>query len=147
MVTLSNFFRACKRALSNYLSIPTHQTDYTQRIYQKPIIKAHVYYLTCLYFYQNRFEVCQYCSTKLFQKANPITVSDMETFLQKIVTKIKNWYMEESKDLSVEISKKRMDSFFDNLAYEVKIDKENGPIPFTTSSLNNQLADYAAQTA
>jgi hypothetical protein len=147
MVALFNLFKASKRALSNYLSIPTHQNDYTQRIYQKPIIKAHVYYLTCLYFYQNRFEVCQYCSNKLFHKANPTTVSDMESFLQKVVTKIKNWYLEESKELSVEISKKRMDSFFDNLAYEVKIDKENGPIPFSETSINNQLTDYAIQLA
>src|SRR5271165_6749961 len=45
---------------------------------------------------------------------NPRLVDELETFYQKIVTKIKNWYTEESKNLSVEISTKKTEAFFGN---------------------------------
>ena len=59
----------------------------------------------------------------------------MEGFYQKIVTKIKNWYTSESKDLSIEVSRKQMDAYFGGLAVDLGIDVE-GQIPFSSKAID-----------
>jgi hypothetical protein len=60
---------------------------------------------------------------------------EMESFFMRVVNKIKNWYTTESKDLSVEVSKKSMDGFFKSLEIELGIDSEDGPVPFGSRAI------------
>ena len=122
-----------KRALNNYLELPTHSNDYTQIIYKRQIIRAHMFYLALLYFYQNdsKFFIIKDYSKSLLKIASTNLVSEYESFYQKIITKTKNWYLDESKNLSQELSSKKLDNYFNNLAIELGIDIEQGNIPFT----------------
>jgi hypothetical protein len=56
----------------------------------------------------------------------------------KIVTKFKNWYVEESKEMSSEVSSRKLDAFFMTLATGLGIDAD-GKTPFTS-----QAIDWAA---
>ena len=75
-------------------------------------------------------------SKNLNKIASPRLVEELQSFYQKIVTKIKNWYTEESRNLTVEISKRRTDAFFANLATEQGIDTTEGQVPLSTKSIN-----------
>jgi hypothetical protein len=70
-------------------------------IFKKPIIRAHVYSLGLLHFYQNenRESARVASSTSLHKIANPKLVEEVQVFCQKVVTKMKNWYAEESDSL------------------------------------------------
>jgi hypothetical protein len=91
-----------------------------------------------LHFYQseNRRPARGDFSTSLNKNASPRLVDDTQTFYQKVVTKIKNWYTEESKNLTVEISSKKMDAFFIMLASEVGVEMVDGVTPFSPTSLD-----------
>lgn len=137
IVFVSNLHKAMKRGLENYLKLPTHAESNAPTIFVKPIVRAHTFYLALLHFCQSdkRSSVRTDFSTSLTKKANPRLVDDVENFYQKVVTKIKNWYTDESKSLTVEISKKRMDSFFASLAIEIGVDPA-GPAPFSATSID-----------
>jgi hypothetical protein len=64
---------------------------------------------------------------------------------QKIITKTRNWYTEESKSLSVEISKRKLDEYFAHLATELGIDTLEGMLPFSDRAIDwkdYEMADY-----
>lgn len=137
IVFTSNLLKAAKRGLTNYLERPTHANSYAPIIFKKPIVRVHVYYLALLYFYQNKNKkyVRADFSRTLNKIANPRLVDELESFYQRIITKIRDWYTKESKNLSVEISKRRMDSYFAGLAIESGIDTR-GAAPFSATSID-----------
>ncbi len=76
--------------------------------------------IALMYFYQNgnKSSVREDFSTSLYKIASPRLVDEVQGFYLKVVTKTKKWYTEESKDLSIEIGKRKLDTFFDGLGTE-----------------------------
>jgi len=138
IVFTSNLLKAMKRGLINYLELPTHVSSYAPIIFKKPIVRMHVYYLALLYYYQNdnKMFVRSDFSKALNKIASPKLVEELQSFYQKVVTKIKNWYTDESKKLTLEISKRRIDDFFAGLAIEMGVDTTEGTIPFSATSID-----------
>lgn len=137
IIFVSNLYKAMKRGLNTYLELPTHANSYAPIIFKKSIIRAHVYYLALLYFYQNdnKWSARADFSIKLLKIASPKLVDDLQSFYQKVVSKTKNWYTEDSKNLTVEISKRRRQEFFGTLGNELGIDDSEGSKPFSTKSI------------
>jgi hypothetical protein len=148
MIFVSNLFRAMKRGLNTYLDLPAHANSNAPVIFKKPIVRQHVYRLALLYFYQNgkRAAVREEFCNSLTKIANARLVDEVQTFYQRIVSKIKTWYTEESQNLKVEISKRRMDAFFDNLATELGIDQD-GAAPFSASGIDGAPPSYKTRAA
>jgi hypothetical protein len=63
-------------------------------------------------------------------------VDELQSFYQKVVTKTKIWYTKESNNLTVEVSKRRTDSFFESLAVDLALDESGGASPFTETSID-----------
>jgi len=137
IVFVSNLFKAMKRGLNTYLEIPVHANSNAPLIFKKPIVRINAYYLALLYFYQsdNKESIRSDFSISLNKTASSKLVDDVQTFYQKIVTKIKNWYTDESKGFDREISKAKMTAFFGNLATELGVDSE-GVVPFSATSID-----------
>ena len=53
IVFVSNLYKAMKRGLNTYLELPVHANSNAPVIFKKPILRAHVFYLAQLHFYQN----------------------------------------------------------------------------------------------
>jgi hypothetical protein len=138
IVFCTNIQKAIKRGLIVYLEQPTLANSIAPKIFQKPLIRAFLSRLALLYYYQNpdREWVRRDFSTKLFKKASPILVDEMQKFYLKVVSKTKNWYTDESKGLTSEVSKRNMDSFFGGLEIGLGIDGVSGSIPFSGSSID-----------
>ena len=87
-----------------------------------------MYRLALLHFYQTagRAAARAEYSKSLNKIAAPKLVEDAQTFYQKIVLRTRTWYTEESKNLSVEIGKKKTDLFFDTCASELGLDPTEG---------------------
>ncbi|MBE0552004.1 MAG: AIPR family protein [Ignavibacterium sp.] len=132
-----NMFKALKRGLNNYLSLPTHQNSNAPSIFKKNMIRMHTFYLGLLYFYQNenKWSLRQgYCET-LSKIANPKLVEESQAFYRSIVSQVKQWYTTESRDMSKDVSTKAMDDFFKDKAIELGLDSD-GRIPFTNNSID-----------
>ncbi len=138
IIFASNLLKAMKRGLNKYLELPTHANSNAPIIFKKPIIRIHVYYLALLYFYrsENKRTVRADFSKNLNKNANSRLVDELQSFYQRVVTKTKNWYTEESRNLTVEVSKRRVDGFFESLAVELGLDFTDGASPFTETSIN-----------
>ena len=138
IVFCANLQKAIKRGLYVYLEQPTLAASTAPKIFQKPLVRAYLSRLALLYFYQNpdREWVRRDFSGKLFKKASPTLVDEMQKFYLKVVSKTKNWYTDESKGLTAEVSKRNMDLFFDGLEVELGIDGAGGSIPFSESSID-----------
>jgi hypothetical protein len=137
IIFVSNLYKAMKRGLNTYLELPVHANSNAPVIFKKPILRANVFYLALLHFYQNdrRRSARADFSTWLCKKANPRLVDEMEGFYQKIVTRIKTWYTTESADLEKEVGRKQMDAYFGGLAIELGIEIE-GQIPFSSTAID-----------
>lgn len=139
IVFVSNLFKSMKRGLNTYLDLPTHASSNAPAIFKKPIVRAHTYYLALLYFYQspNKRFVRSSFSTSLTKIASTKLVDELQSsFYPKVVTRIKNWYTEESKNLESEVSKKKMENFFSTMAIELGIDTVEGAVPFSAKSID-----------
>jgi hypothetical protein len=138
IVFVSNLFRAMKRGLNKYLEIPTHANSNAPVIFKKPIMRHHVYRLALLHFYQNggRASARSDYSNSLAKIASPKLVDDVQSFYQRVVLRTRTWYTEESRDLTAEISKKKVDAFFENFAFELGLDPNEGVLPFTPAGLD-----------
>lgn len=138
IILTANLLKAVRRGLNRYLELPTHANGHAPLIFKKPIVRAHAYYLALLYFYQrdNKRWVRAEFSRSLNKIASPRLVEESQPFYQKVVTRVKNWYLEASKGLAGEVSKKSMDRFFDEVATELGIDSDGGRVPFTPRSLD-----------
>ncbi len=137
IVLLQNLYRAIKRALYNYLKKPAHLNDTSQIIFSKPIVKAYVYHVAIIYYYQmpQKESIRHDYSQKLFKIASPTLVSDVESFYLKCIAKIKSWYVEESKGLDNDLSSKKLDKYFTSLLIELGIDANSSLMPFTSNSI------------
>jgi hypothetical protein len=118
--------------------MPTHASnDYTQQIFKKPIIRINSYYLALIYYYQNsnKWQIRHDFSTTLLKKASPILSDDLQSFYMKIISKIRTWYLAESKSLTVDPSQKKMESFFTGLFSELGLDR-NDVLPFSSKTID-----------
>ena len=137
-VFCSNLHKAIKRGLNVYLEQPTYANSNAPKIFIKPMVRAHLSRLALLYFYQNpnKDSLRAEYSTQLLKIASMTLVDELQTFYLKIISKTRTWYNEESKALSVEVSKKSMDSFFGSLQTELGIDPDEGQVPFTSRAID-----------
>jgi hypothetical protein len=141
MVFVSNVFRAMKRGLNNHLSLPVHANSNAPLIFKKPVVRQQVYRLALFHFYQNegRAPARADYSSALTKIANSKLVEDVQSFYQRVVLRTRTWYTEESKDLTIEISKKKLDTFFESLAFEVGLDPIEGALLFTVTGLDRVI--------
>ncbi len=139
IVVINNLMMAARRALSNYLSIPMHASnDATLKIFGKTIVKIYMYFVAVLYFYQTEEKaslIADY-SRMLNKKAAKTLVDEFETFYRRIITKTKEWYLKESKNLSNTVSSKKLDDFLNGLCIELGINLKDGNLPFTEKAIN-----------
>ena len=137
IIFVSNLFRAMKRGLNKYLELPAHANSNAPLIFKKSLVRHHVYRLALMYFYQNgnKAAVREDFSSSLYKIASPRLVDEVQGFYLKVVTKTKKWYTEESKDLSIEIAKRKLDTFFDGLGTELGVDPE-GAMPFSAGGID-----------
>lgn len=132
MVWACNMQKALRRGLENYLRLPSYQDERSDAIFRKPIVKAHLHYAGLVHFYQNskksalRMEYGRWLS----KKASTTLVQECETFYQRIVAKMKQWYLDESKNFKARVSSKQMESFLQSLCIELGLDVEAEPMPF-----------------
>lgn len=140
MIFVSNVFRAMKRGLNKYLEMPTHANSNAPVIFKKQIVRNQIYRLALLHFYQHdgRADARADFSTSLSKIANPRLIENVQSFYSRIVLKTRTWYTSESKDLTTEISKKKVDAFFDNLAIELGLDSIEGALPFSPTGLDGR---------
>jgi hypothetical protein len=133
MVFCTNLLRAFIRALTNHLRSDRYLEDgATQSIFAKPIVKAHLFYLCLIFYFQHPTVAGTRVNyaTQLARKASPTLVGSIEEqFLPRTFAKIKRWYYDESQKLDIEVSAKKMNSFFKSLFLELKLD-ERGLKPF-----------------
>ena len=134
-VFVVNVYKALKRGLNTFLARPPHINS--SEIFKKQVLRVHIYHLGLLHFYQNK--KCEWAreefSQYLNKKAAPRLVDVVEAFYQKVIGRVRAWHNDVSKASSVEVSSKKMDSFFTTLAAEVGVDIE-GAVPFSAKSIN-----------
>jgi len=132
-----NLYKALKRGLNKYLELPTHVNSNAPAVFKKPVVRAYMYSIALQYFYQSsskRYVRSEY-SNSLLKIANPRLVDEVQGFFQRTVLKTREWYSEESKDLTLELSKKKTDAFFAGLALELRVDPD-GALPFSDKPLD-----------
>jgi len=129
IVLCFNHFKALKRALKNYLDLPTHYNDPNSNIFYKPIVLAYVHRTALLYHYQKYHQLDKF-ATFLYKKAEGNLVDEYEKIYQKFITKTKTFYMNELTS-NKEVASKKLTKFFDGLFIELGIDTDEGSMPFT----------------
>jgi hypothetical protein len=132
MILGANLLKAMRRGLYNYLGLPAHADDAASAVLLRPLVSAYLFHIGMLHFYQsdNRRWVRDEFSVYLCKKASPRLVEETQAFYQKVVSKTKSWYREESKGLVADVSSRGMDKFFTGLAIEVGVDEDQGSLPF-----------------
>lgn len=132
-----NLFKALKRALNNYLELPTHDDAYSSKVFIKPIVRAHIYQLALRHGYKNaqKWSAWPDFALSLNKKASPVLVDRFESLYQRIVARTKTWYIDQSRGLTVEVSNRSMDNFFGSMATDLGIDLEGGSSPFSNASM------------
>lgn len=128
-----NAHKAVKRALSNYLQLAAHDNPKTHRIFIKPNVKQMTHYLAMRHLYQCRAELCHQYIWRLNKIAPPGLVQEAESFYRRVVLRIKSWYLQESKDLTVEVSARALEGFLTVIETEVGLSTD-GPMSFTDTS-------------
>ncbi len=139
IVFASNLFKAMKRALDKYLRTPAYAADGAAwDIFKKPIVRMHVFSLTLLHFYQSdkRRAFRTDFSCRLNKIASPTLTAEVEAFYRQLVSKVKHWYMTESKSLTQEVSNRKLDAFFQHLGVELGVDAVESAKPFSSSSID-----------
>ena len=138
IIFVSNLFKAIKRGLNNHLRLPTHSNSNAPEVFKKQIVRHYAYLLTLLHFYQNgnRSWALTEFSGALHKIANPRLVDEVQVFCQRFVTRTRLWYTDESKGLTIEVAKRKLDSFFGNLAIELGVDLTDGAMPFTAQGID-----------
>lgn len=135
IILCHNLLKAAKTGLTNYLQIPTHRDNQeTLDVFQKPIVKTYVHRAALLFHYQRNQQEFKFASW-LYQKASPNLVDDFEKIYARIISKTRNFYLNEQKN-SKEVPSKKLTAFFDKLYVELGIDTENKAMPFTKKSID-----------
>ena len=134
----TNLYKAIKRGLHVYLEQPTHANSNAPQIFAKNMVRAHLFHLALLYFYQNpnKDTLRALYSTQLLKIASMTLVDEMQTFYAKVISKTKNWYNDESNALSTEVPKRSMDMFFRGLESELGIDSDRAAMPFSSRGID-----------
>lgn len=134
-----NLYKGLRRGLNKYLDQSSQANSWAPTIFKKQGVRAHLYHLALLHFYQSdrRRALRAEHSTSLHKKAHPSLVTEVQNvFYQKTVTRIRDWYTSQSKELTVEVSKRKLDDFFTvTLSTELGIDQD-GPRPFTPKAID-----------
>jgi len=125
-----NAHKAVKRALQNYLSLPTLDNEQTHRIFNKPIVKQTMHYVAMLELYQRKRAVSTEFVSSLNKIAPPTLVDEAEACYRSVVKKTKDFYLAESKNLEVEVSWRKIEGFLVTLCTQTGLDFE-GAMPFT----------------
>lgn len=147
IVFASNLFKSVKRGLNNYLSTPAYAEGRAWEIFRKPIVRMHLFSLALSHFYQEgkHDNIRADFSRRLNKIAAPSLTTEVESFYRRVVAKVKNWYMSESKDLTQDVSNRKLDAFFDRLEIELGVDAVDGPAPFSPSAIEwDALATYSS---
>ncbi len=133
-----NLYKAIKRGLHLYLELPVHANSNASKIFSKPLVRAYLSRLALLYLYQdpNKDDIRSIYSKSLLKIASASLVNEMLGFYQKVVTKTKTWFTNESQRLTVDVSKKSFDTFFEKLQNEVGVDNEDGATPFCNKGID-----------
>lgn len=137
IVFIANLFKCIKNGLNKYLNLPTHAAnDYTQQIFKKPIVRYNVYYLAIIFYYQNKskYQVRNDYSSTLLKIASPTLSEDTSSFFIKIISKIREWYLSESKNLTIEPSSKKMEMFFNGVFSDLGLDAD-GLFPISDNAI------------
>jgi hypothetical protein len=129
-----NHFKALKRALKNYLELPTHYNEATYSIFNKPIVLAHVHRTALLFHYQ-KYGSQKKFAVSLYKKAEGNLVDEYEKIYQKFITKTKNFYLGELNEKR-EVATRKLTKFFEGLYIELGIDIDEGTVPFTDQSMD-----------
>jgi hypothetical protein len=133
-----NLFKCIKNGLNKYLNLPSHAAnDYTQQIFKKPIVRNNVYYLAFIYYYQNKnkWKIRHDYSHTLLKIASPTLSEDTHSFYLRIVSKVREWYLDESKNLTIEPSAKKMEAKFGGFFSDLGLDTD-GPLPFSKNAVD-----------
>jgi len=125
-----NAFKATKAALRTYLQLPAHDNESSHRIFVKPLVKQSLYYVAMMHLYQRCQDLAPSYARRLNKKAPSVLGDQADVLYRKVISKTKVWYLEESKNLAVEVSWRKLDSFLTQLCHEGGLDSD-GPMPFT----------------
>jgi hypothetical protein len=136
MILLNNLYHAMRRGLQKYIQMPAQMNDSSQIVFNKPIVKAYIFYIATLFYYQmpQKDSIRRNYSIKLYKIANSTLVVDFENFYTRYILKVKNWYMTESNNLGNDVSQKSLDNYFAVFATELGINL-NGAIPFSSKAM------------
>ena len=137
VVLIANLFKAIKRALIRHIDTLSYSSEVTFKIFNKPLVKIHVYYLALMYFYQskNKNELRENFSTVLNKIAPPKLIDEFEDFFPKVVSKTRKWYILESNNFKNDVSNKKFEEFLKNVSVEIGVDLE-GSTPFTKDAID-----------
>ena len=89
-----------------------------------------MHFIAIMDLYQKRSDISGQYVYHLNKKAAGGLVEEAEKFFKSVVKKTKDFYLSESKNLEVEVSGKKMESFLTSLCSQLGLDSE-GPMPFT----------------
>lgn len=141
IIFVFNLYKAMDRAIEKYLHRPSYQTDAVSGIFRRPMVKTHIYYIGCLYFYQkeNKKRIRKTFFDILYKRAHPDLVSEVESsYLLRVMSKIKEWYVKEygapkqTDDKLAEVNLSKLKEHMEALAQELGVDL-TGNIPFVNS--------------
>jgi hypothetical protein len=72
---------------------------------------------------------------KLNKKAPTGLVDEVQLFCRKVVSKTKNWYLAESRNLEVDVAWRKLDGFLDTVCHEAGLDP-SGQMPLTGNGID-----------
>lgn len=129
-----NAHKAAVRGLHNYLLLPAHDNEQSHRIFDKPVVKQAMHFIAMRHLYQRRRDLSEYYVWRLNKNAPPGLVEEAESFYRQVVLKAKAWYLRESKNLTIDVSIRSLESFLAVVGTEVGLGSD-GPMPFTDQTL------------
>lgn len=137
VIFLTNLLKASKRAYTNYFDEKRKNETldpFINKIFSKPIVKASMLYFSIKWAYCVWPKLwCEgYSSSRLDKKASSILSDNFKTIYRRIIPKMKDYYLEKSKKLEVEVSYKNLSEFLDKLSRQLGIKDEH--MPFTRTS-------------
>ena len=135
VVWASNAHRAVKKGMQKYLSLDTHQNEQTHRIFKKPLVLQSMHFLAMMYLYQKKREVSAAYACKLNRIAAPTLVEEAQTCYRAVIRRTKEFYLRESKNLSIDVSWRSLDGFLLMLCSENGFEYD-GPMPFGEHALD-----------
>jgi hypothetical protein len=129
-----NAHKAAVRALHNYLLRPAHDNEQSHRIFDKAAVKQAIHFIALRHLYQRRRDLSECYVWRLNKNAPPGLVEEDESFYRQVILKAKAWYLRESKNLTIDVSIRSLQSFLSVVGTEVGLGSD-GPMPFTENTL------------